>query len=57
MEGGDAPTRAFLEHHHDPFPIRRRLHAHGLAVDQSVVAEGIPGLEVVGLLEGFGEDS
>uniref|UniRef100_A0A480FUA3 60S ribosomal protein L28 isoform X2 n=1 Tax=Sus scrofa TaxID=9823 RepID=A0A480FUA3_PIG len=37
-----------LHHHHDPFAVRRRLHAHGLVVNQPVVAEGVAGLQVIG---------
>ena len=37
-----------LPGHHDPFAVCRRLHAHSLAVNEPVVAEGVASLEVIG---------
>jgi hypothetical protein len=43
-------TGSPLHNHHDTFAVGGGLHAHGLAVNQPIVAEGIAGLQVIGLL-------
>lgn len=48
--GGGFPLAGSpLHDHHHAFPVGRRLHAHGLAVNQPVVAERVASLQVVGL--------
>ena len=37
-----------LWHHHDPFAIDCRLHAHSLAVNEPIIVEGVAGLQVIG---------
>lgn len=45
-------TGSPLHDHHYTLAVRRRLHAHSLAVNQPVVAEGVAGLQIVRFLAG-----
>lgn len=42
-------TGSAFHNYHDPFAISRRLHSDGLAVNEPVVAEGVPGLQIIWL--------
>lgn len=47
--GGFSLTGSAFHDHHDPFAIGRGLHSYSLAMNQPIVAEGIAGLQIIGL--------